>query len=174
MIDAREEIEILPNFNIVIQTEKVGHVSDVLAYFIRLIEHVKAVYFRSALGRLEQSGKHFDGGGFARAVRADEAEDIARLKSERHVINREQVAKTLGETLNLKHETSSFPYYRECEELRPKERLRSSLRREQTVSRSYKTSPGLSPRVQPRSIDRRHDGAPQSRRTDLSTDQILS
>jgi hypothetical protein len=51
----------------------------------------------AAGGGGEESGEHFDGGGLACSVRAEEAEELAGRDGEIDVLNGREVAETAGE-----------------------------------------------------------------------------
>ncbi len=76
-VDAGEEVEVLPDFDVVIEAEEVGHVADHPADFHRLVDDIDSVEGSGSAGWLEKGGEHADGGRFARAIAADKAEDIA-------------------------------------------------------------------------------------------------
>ena len=80
--------EVLPHGELRIQGERLRHVAhaatgrDVLG--VDLVPEQRG----PAFGRRQQAGQHFHGGGFAAAVRADEAEDLSAADSEIRVIHR--------------------------------------------------------------------------------------
>ena len=77
-IDAGEEFQILPDAEIAIEREFLRHVAEPVARVRRGAAQVEAGDAALAAGRLEQAAQHFEGGGLARAVRAEQAEDLAR------------------------------------------------------------------------------------------------
>ncbi len=53
-----------------------------------------------AAGRLVEAGQAVENGGLARAVRADQRDDLLRAQLQRHVIDRQQAAEAHHQTLN--------------------------------------------------------------------------
>jgi len=77
--------------------EAFGNDSDLAFDFDGVGGRVKAEDLNAAGGGGEESGEHFDGGGFAGAVGAEEAEELTRRDGEVDVLNGGEIAKTSGE-----------------------------------------------------------------------------
>ena len=65
---------------------------DVVGQFLALLPRGVAEHFGIAPAGVQDAGQHLDGGGFPRAVRADEAEQFARFHFKRQVAHRFDVA----------------------------------------------------------------------------------
>src|ERR1700687_2233242 len=63
----------------------------------------------SSRGGREQASQHLDGGGFPRAIRSQEAEELARCDSEIHIFDRDEVSEAprqaFGRNGRRNHET---------------------------------------------------------------------
>ena len=109
-VGPRIEIQILVDGHVVVRGERVGHVADAAARILRLLADGDAVDEHVALGRLFQRGDDAHGGGLARAVRPDEAEDVAVVEGEREVVHGHGLAEAFVKSANLNfHFTSSGP-----------------------------------------------------------------
>ena len=69
----------------------------------RIVEHVKSAHENLALRRRDESRDHAHGGGFARAVRPEEAEHLAHFHLERHAVHGRLGAKGFPEISNFNH-----------------------------------------------------------------------
>ena len=81
-IGGREKVQILPNPNIVIQSERIGHVAEQGTHGERIFHHINAINLNAPGGRRDERRDHFDSCGFARAVRPDKAEDVAAVQGQ--------------------------------------------------------------------------------------------
>ena len=70
-------MQVLIHGQLVVERELLRHVADEALDFVRCLRHVKAGDARRAFARFEHAAQHPDDGGFAGAVRAEEAEDGA-------------------------------------------------------------------------------------------------
>ena len=77
LIAGAKEIEILDDEHILVDAESIGHIADQAANLIALFVNIIAVNAGCARGRPQEKGEYFQGGRFAGAVAADEAENIA-------------------------------------------------------------------------------------------------
>src|SRR5215471_16211878 len=80
--------------------------AELLADFVGLTPGVESIKFEATAGRREQSGEHFDGGGFASAVGAEESKDFAGGDVEGDDVNGGEVGKLLDEVLHADHGAS--------------------------------------------------------------------
>src|SRR5574344_1572408 len=82
LVTSAEEIEILDDEHILVDAESIRHIADQAANLIALFMNIIAVNTGCARGRSQEKGEYFQGGRFAGAVAADEAENItpAHLK----------------------------------------------------------------------------------------------
>ena len=79
VVGGGEEFEVFLHDHVFVGAEGIGHVADERADFPDLIPDDVVADAGLAPGGLEKRGEDFDGGGFARAVGADEAEAVAIL-----------------------------------------------------------------------------------------------
>lgn len=86
---AADEGEVFPRGEVVEQREVLGHHADAALHLERAarIAHVLAEDADAAAAGCEQAGEHFDGGGFARAVGAEEAVEAARGDAEAELVD---------------------------------------------------------------------------------------
>ena len=103
MEQARVQVEVLANRQLGIERERLRHVADAHAR-----AHVAGVdrtaeQRRLARGRRQQPGQHLHGRGLAATVRADEAEDLAALDGEAHVVDGGEVAEAAGQVARDDH-----------------------------------------------------------------------
>ena len=94
-VEACEEAKVLDDFEIVVERKLLRHVADVLANGFRVAAYVEAGDLRAAGGRLEQAAQHADGGGFARAIGPEEAEDFAFGDGEIEMVDGDKIAERL-------------------------------------------------------------------------------
>ena len=92
-----EEIQVLGHLHVLIDAEKIGHVADDMAHGVGLAHHVVAEDSGGAGGGRQEGGQDAQGGGLARAVGADEAEQIALVDGQVEGIERGDVAKDAGQ-----------------------------------------------------------------------------
>ena len=77
-----------------------------LAGFVLLVHGIEAVHADAAAGGPQQRGEHFDGGGFAGAVGAEEGEDLPFGHFEGDVVDCREVVEFLGQIVYLDHTSS--------------------------------------------------------------------
>ncbi len=85
-VGAGEKIEVLAHAEIAVERELLRHVAEPAARGRWRAVEVEAVDARRAGGRPQQPAHHLEGGRFAGAVRAEQAEDLAALDRERDVV----------------------------------------------------------------------------------------
>src|SRR5690606_12868469 len=74
-VDARVEVEVLLDGQVLVQAEALGHVADALLDALGLAHDVVPHDAAAAGGRVEDAAQHADGRRLARAVRPQHAED---------------------------------------------------------------------------------------------------
>src|SRR5262249_43623097 len=77
------------------------HVADIFARFHIVGGHRLAEQFGRAFGDREESGHHFHGCGFAAAIRAEEAEDLAASDPKAHMVDSDEIAEPARQPLSL-------------------------------------------------------------------------
>ena len=91
------EVQVLQHGQVVVQAEALGHVPDPRPDFGCIPVHFHAQHVHFARSRFHQPQHHADGSGFARAVRAQEAEDFTGVDFKVDVIHGGKIAEALGE-----------------------------------------------------------------------------
>ena len=76
-VGAGEVVEIFPNLQVVVEREKIREVADVALRFFGLELNVNSLHRDAPGGGHLQAANHFQRGGFAGAVGADQAEEFA-------------------------------------------------------------------------------------------------
>src|SRR5262249_17366850 len=84
-VEARNEFQVLAHREILVEAEALRHVANVALDLVRLRADVVAEAGAAAFVRSEQPAQHPAGRGLARAVRAEEAIDLAALDPHRQV-----------------------------------------------------------------------------------------
>ena len=95
------EFEVFPDRELAIEREGLRHVADPPAHLHVLPTHRLAEQHGFAFGRRQEAGQHLHGRGLAAAVRAEKAEDLALLDAKAHVIDRDELIKTLREPISF-------------------------------------------------------------------------
>ncbi len=91
------EAQILQDGQVVIQAEALGHIPDARADLRGVGVHGHAQHLYRAGGGLHQAQQHADGGGLARAIRPEEAEDLSAADFEIDAIHSGEVAEAFGQ-----------------------------------------------------------------------------
>src|SRR6185436_9690564 len=84
-----------------IERKLLRHVTDIAANHLGAGRHVEAAYRRASAGWSHEAAEDANRGGFACAVRAQEAEDLALAHLERHVIDGREVAELLHQVVGF-------------------------------------------------------------------------
>jgi hypothetical protein len=100
-VDAAEEAQVLPDREVVVEAEALAHVADLPLHALGVAGDVRAEHEPGAGAGLEQAAQHPDRRGLARAVCAEEAEDLALTDRERDAVDRREGAEALGELPDL-------------------------------------------------------------------------
>ena len=103
MEQAGMEVEVLANRELGIEREGLRHVADARARgHVVGVDRTTEQHCRALAGR-QQSGQHFHRRGLAAAVGAHEAEDLAALDVEAHMVDRGEVREAAGEIAGCDH-----------------------------------------------------------------------
>lgn len=97
LVTGAEEIEILDDEHIFVDAESIGHIADQAANLIALAMDIIAVNTGRARGRPQEKREYFQGGRFAGAVAADEAENITPAHLKIQAIEGGQLSVGMGE-----------------------------------------------------------------------------
>src|SRR3984957_6823496 len=76
-VSAGEVVEIFPDFQVVVEREKIGEVADVALGFFGLELNVDSLHRDAAGGGDLEAANHFQRGGFSGAVRSDQSEKLS-------------------------------------------------------------------------------------------------
>src|SRR3974390_181810 len=98
-VDAAVESEIFLHGQVGGERKILGHVTDVFSDGLGILAHVDALHGGVATGKGKEAGEHFDDGGFATAVGAEEAEDFALLDSKADIVDGSEIAETADQVL---------------------------------------------------------------------------
>ncbi len=98
---ARVQLEVLAHGQLGVEREGLAHVADPAAHAHVVRIDLAAKEPRRALARGQEAGQRLHRRGFAAAVRAEEAEDLAPFDAEAHMIDRGEIAEAHGEPLGL-------------------------------------------------------------------------
>jgi hypothetical protein len=85
---AGEELQVLPHAEVLVQREGAGHVAHVGAYMAVVLHHVATIEGDGAGIGQQQRDQRAEEGALPRAVRADQAEELAFRNAERNVLQR--------------------------------------------------------------------------------------
>jgi hypothetical protein len=99
-IDAAEEVQVLHDREIAIERELLRHVADMLAHTLGKSRDVVACDGRLAVARPQKAAQDSDGRRLARAVGAEEADDLSRLRFEADRVHRNEIAEPLGQAIS--------------------------------------------------------------------------
>ena len=99
-VDPAEEVQVFLGGQVLIEGEALGHVADVLFDPVVFPDDVEAAHPALAAGGQQQAVQHADGGGFARAVGPQKAEDLPPLHLEADVVHRLKSPEMAGEILD--------------------------------------------------------------------------
>src|SRR5689334_22824063 len=97
----RVKVYVLPNSQILIETELLRHVSDRLSNFVCLAQDVEARNARVPCGRGYQSAEHSNQSRFTRSVRTEETKDFAVFNRQTEIIYRSHGAKPLSQSVDF-------------------------------------------------------------------------
>ena len=99
-VDPAEEVQVFLGGQVLIEGKALGHVADVLFDPVVFPDDVEAAHPAGAAGGQQQAVQHADGGGFARAVGPQKAEDLPLLHLEADVVHRLKSPEMAGEILD--------------------------------------------------------------------------
>ena len=95
------EIEVFEHGHVLVVSEVVGHPADQAADFRRVVDDVDAADFRAAERGVVERGEDAHGGGFARAIGADESADRAVRDFEGDAVDGLQRAEVAEEVVDF-------------------------------------------------------------------------
>ena len=99
--ELRVQHQVLAHAELAVEREGLRHVADLLAHVALARFDVAAEQAGAPLGHGQEARQHLHGGRLAAAVRAEEAEDLAALDAEVHVVHGHEVAEAAGQALGL-------------------------------------------------------------------------
>ncbi len=106
-VDAPDELEVLRDRKILVETESLGHVADLALDSGRLAANVEAqARAASAIGR-EEPAEHSNGGGLSASVGTKESVDLPAPHLQPESVDDHLVAEALGEALHIDGERAS-------------------------------------------------------------------
>ena len=97
------QVEILVARQDIVARWVLEHDTNLLAHFRRLSHDVEARYRGAATIEAKQRRQHRNGGGLAGAIGAKQAENFAFGDVEVEVVNRDEIAEALRQTVGLNH-----------------------------------------------------------------------
>jgi len=106
-VEVSHEGQELPSCELRVQVGTLGHVADTPLHLQGLLQDVEAGHYGGPPAGFEQAGQHADGGGLARAVGAEEAEQFAGEDGEVKPFDRRQTAVVLAQLFCFNHSRSS-------------------------------------------------------------------
>ena len=95
-----KKAEILDNLQVVVEGKFLRHVANLLPHCFRLLGDVNPRYPCVPGSGKEQAAEYTDGRGFARAVGAQEAEDLATMRPEADAVHRDKVSEALSQVFD--------------------------------------------------------------------------
>ena len=104
----RNEIQILDTGHVAIKGRVIRQIGQLTLGRKRVVPHGTAVHPHLAAIRLQDAAAAFQGGGLARPVRPDEAEDLSRPDGQCEVFHRRFLAVLFGQMPDLQHSDLSF------------------------------------------------------------------
>ena len=99
-VGAREKIKVLVHGGVPIRLQFIGHKTDDLARLFRILHHREIVHKHITGVGLIERGHNAHGGGFTRAIGADEGVDLAGLKLKGNGVYRDCFAKLTPQILH--------------------------------------------------------------------------
>ena len=102
-IEAADEVEVLPDREILVEAEALRHVADLTLDRPRLLDDVVAEAAAAARIGREQAAQHADGRGLAAAVGAEEAADLAAIDLDRDMVDHGARPEALDQPLGVDH-----------------------------------------------------------------------
>ena len=105
-LHVRDEVEVRGDRHVAVERDVLGQVADPAPHLERLLEHVEAGHPGGPARGRHEAGEDPHGRRLAGAVRAEEADDLALLHGERHVLDGRNGSVVLGEAIDLDHRSS--------------------------------------------------------------------
>src|SRR5579859_269011 len=98
-----DHFEIFPSAQVGVEVSFLGDVAEMLAIGRQIVLNVAALELDRAASRLQQSGEHFYGCAFARAVGAKTTEDLSGAQGEGEILYGGKGGVALGEVHGFEH-----------------------------------------------------------------------
>ena len=108
-VDAGEERQVLGHGELLVEGELLGHVAEVLTRRRGAAGQIDAGHQRLSAARAQQAALHLEGGGLARAVGAEQAEDLPPAHREADVVGGGEIPEPFGEAARLDHRLRGDP-----------------------------------------------------------------
>ena len=99
-VDPAEKGEVFLGGQVLIEGKTLGHVADVVFDLGVFPDDVEAPHLALAAGGQQQPVEHADGGGLARPVGSQEAENLPPVDLKADVVHRHEVPEMAGEILD--------------------------------------------------------------------------
>src|SRR5262245_13367456 len=93
--------EVLPDGELVVEREGLGHVADIAAHLHVVLPHGTSKELRPSLASGQESRQHFHGRRLAATIGAKETKNFTDGYAEAHMIHGDEIAKTPGQALSL-------------------------------------------------------------------------
>ncbi len=111
-IDAGEEAQVLLHGQVAVEGELLRHIAEALTRLAGADFKIHIQHQRLTGGRHQQAAHHLKGGGFARAVRAEQAKDLAALDGKIDLVGGGEIAKLFGERSRFNHRLFAVTLHR--------------------------------------------------------------
>ena len=108
-VDAREKVEVLPHAQIAVERELLRHVAQLPARRAAGAVEIDSRDLGRTRGGAQQPAHHPEGGRLARAVGAEQAENLPALDPEGDPVDRGEIAELLGQVIGLDHGSDGVP-----------------------------------------------------------------
>ena len=105
-VAARIKVQVFPGFQPVIDAEEVRHIAHEAANFTRTARHVHAVQHGRSLAWLKERRQDAHGGGFARAVGAHKAVELAVMNGHAQVVQRQKRPIVARKSVKYQHHST--------------------------------------------------------------------
>ena len=102
-LEPRAEFQVFPHAHFGIERIVFRHVTDAPAHFVRFVKNVEARHAHRAARRRQETGQNPHRRAFARAVRAEQADDFAARDRERDVRHRRAARIALRQIRHFNH-----------------------------------------------------------------------
>src|SRR5690606_19581085 len=101
LVEPRDEVEVLPDREVLVEREALRHVADLALDQVGLGPDIVAEHLAAAGIGAEQAADHPDRGRLAGTVRAEEADDLAALYAEVDMVDDHPTVEALGQARHV-------------------------------------------------------------------------